>query len=614
MKVSRTNIFIFVLTFFLVLFFIVFYQVIKPSFLKKQYNFSPFPTVKPTDIPNYDIGGVRACIDKITACDPALGCLMCGDGSDFECTPVSDKENVFINDQKVNPGNWCLPKKGKDSKGCGTYTGRAIWSEKSSGATTEQKWSCVCLYPDLFAGDDCMKQLACKDSNILDDQKDNVLKSIDGHIWNPNDQSFDPQGKTPYDMDDNGDPLYSCDCNANNDTEDGVKFVQLPNDPYRCHAEPCTDDHKHKLWNKDQKMCNCSAIPDLKGYYAHSNVTGKCLLAGCEWDDQLNQCKCLGASSSLISVTCDSNTMKRAKYTDPITCPENPGGSNCKNPCVDTDGVTPLCGAFGTGAIDLETNTCKCTCHNEGIYNVSGVRCDKQCVKNGTKISGFKASQCCNGHHTHCSGQGFCDTPQCGPEPGGQCIGSSTVLQTSYGLKKLENIIPGEKILTWNIKNNTTEYQTVIGIYHHENVKTPHFEITTNHGDRIVISKNHNIYRSNSTLVQAWQLSVGDELKTINGFDIIKTINIIYDIPLTPIVIQGNVISGNGAVVSCWSGDEENVNLMNTLVKIIESYVETHTVDETSKMIQEAYTIFRDNSKSIDIIPELIRKYNIKVK
>ena len=86
-----------------------------------------------------------------------------------------------------------------------------------------------------------------------------------------------------------------------------------------------------------------------------------------------------------------------------------------------------------------------------------------------------------------------------------------------------------------------------------------------------------------------------------------------YDIPLTPIVYNGNVITEKGSVVSSWSGDEENVNLMNKLVTIIKSYVDSHTPKETNDMIQEAYTIFRDSSKSISLIPELMRKYNIPI-
>ena len=620
MKIPTISLFVFILTFILVLFLIIFYQIIKPDFMKKQYNFSPFPTIKPTDIPDYDIGQSRVCTDVIKACDPVIGCGMCSD--QFECTGVSDKENVVVNGQKLAAGNWCLPK-GKNSLGCGTYTGRAVWSERATGDSMEQKWSCVCLYPDLFTGDSCTKQIACKDRNISDPQTENLLKSSDGHIWNPNDQNFNPQGKTPYDRDSNGNPLYTCDCNANNDT-DGVKFVQLPNDPYRCHAEPCTADHKNKLWNKDQKMCNCSAIKDIN--YVHSNVTGQCLIAPCEWDHDKNQCKCDGDTGS-ISLTCESDTMKRPSYTDPNPCPLNQGGSYCKNPCEDkcqNSGI-PCVGTWqGDNCIRGGTE-CNCKCSDTGISHRSGKYCENECVKDGTKItSEFKKEQCCNGTHstTKCapgctSGPGCCQTVSyCGKKGGGgggDCIGSSTILQTYDGPKKLGDIIHGAKILTWNSKTSTKEYQSVIGIYKHENVKTQHFEINTVKGDRIVLSKYHNIYRSNNILAQCWQLAIGDEIKTLSGTDRITSIIIVYDIPLTPIVYNGNVITEKGSVVSSWSGDEENVNLMNKLVTIIKSYVDSHTPKETNDMIQEAYTIFRDSSKSISLIPELMRKYNIPI-
>ena len=200
----------------------------------------------------------------------------------------------------------------------------------------------------------------------------------------------------------------------------------------------------------------------------------------------------------------------------------------------------------------------------------------------------------------------------CGPDP--SCIGSSLILQTYDGPKKCGDIIPGEKILTWNIKNNSTEYQPMFGFAKHIIVKNcPHFEITTMNGDIIVITKSHNIYKSDSTLVQAWKLSVGDELKTVNGFDIIKSINIIDDLPLSPLVEQGNIITGNGTVVSCWEGDEEDINLMNSLMKIIKGYFDIHTLNETTEMINKVCMtfdqFFYNNKKPVFKIMELIRKY-----
>ena len=384
MKLTLTHVFVFIVTFLITLFMIIFYQLIKPEYLSPQYNFSPFPTVKPTDIPDADVANTRLCTDTIKECDPNIGCAMCGDN--FECTVVDENENVIVNGKKVSAGNWCLPK-GKNSKGCGTYTGRSVWSERTSGGTTEQQWSCVCLYPDLFGGDTCLTPLACRDTSITsEDQSKNVLKSSDGHVWVPNDPNFDPKGRSPYDKDKDGKPLYSCSCDTNNDVPAGVKFVKLPNDPYRCHAEPCTKDHQIRLWDDVINMCNCEADPDLQGYFAHSNVTGQCLVANCQWDRTRNKCKC---GENEVSLTCESDTMKRTSYTDNNKCPNNPGGSYCSNPCQDfcKNGSLPCIGSWnGTSCVSSGID-CNCLCTDTKTIHYSGRDCSQTCLKSGAELS-----------------------------------------------------------------------------------------------------------------------------------------------------------------------------------------------------------------------------------
>ena len=76
---------------------------------------------------------------------------------------------------------------------------------------------------------------------------------------------------------------------------------------------------------------------------------------------------------------------------------------------------------------------------------------------------------------------------------------------------------------------------------------------------------------------------------------------------------QGNIIPGNGTVVSCWEGDEEDINLMNSLMKIIKGYFDIHTLNETTEMINKVCMtfdqFFYNNKKPVFKIMELIRKY-----
>src|SRR3990167_6337716 len=77
--------------------FLIFYNVIAPDYTEPVYNFSPFPNILPENDP-----------------------------------------------------------------GCNLYTGRAIWSDTGSFTTRPgQKWTCICLYPDLFGGPGCNVQFTC---------------------------------------------------------------------------------------------------------------------------------------------------------------------------------------------------------------------------------------------------------------------------------------------------------------------------------------------------------------------------------------------------------------------------------------------------------------------
>lgn len=387
--INTLNIFIFIVTFIISLLIIILYNLIKPQFTKPVYNFTPFPTIEPTNIPNDNIENNKSCSSKLYKCDPKFGCVTCTDGDDYECTPVSQSENVVVNGTKVEPGYWCLPK-GKKELGCGTYTGRAIWSEQNG----KQQWKCVCLYPDLFGGDNCLTQLACQDVSNPGYQSDNMLQNRKtGNIWNPNDPNFDPENTTPYDIDENGDPLYVCQCNQNKDESNKVKFVNLPGDPYRCHLEPCTPEHTLKMWNSETGLCDCTSNGLTSDQFVHSNVTGQCLNQSdfCTWDDDKNQCKKCGQNS--VVATCESNTMKRNSYTDE-PCPKNPGGSYCKFPCQGPGGQ-PYCENGGVGTI--VDGKCKCQCINSGGACFSGDKCEKSCLLDGITVNDQNESyKCCS--------------------------------------------------------------------------------------------------------------------------------------------------------------------------------------------------------------------------
>lgn len=422
-KIDTSHIFPFVLTLFLTILLITTWDILKPSAVLPHYNFAPFPTVVPANVPPVNPGMRNRCRANLVPPEND-SCEMCG--PDFVPTPVLPHENVMYNDKPVPAGTWCLPK-GKSELGCGLYTGRAVWSDRSG----KQQWSCVCLYPNLFGGDSCQTQLACRDLSQPGDQSKNVLKSKDGHIWDPNSPNFNPLGRTPYDTDEKGEPLYTCDCAQGADNLNVLKYTQLPNDPYRCHAEPCTVKHLQKGFDPKTNSCACSSIQ--KNTYAHSNVTGKCYLAtqACGdkggWNDDTNMCNC--ASEDQISVTCRSKFMTRDKYDqvpcadgtacscdgDPHKtcdrqCPENPAGSECVSPCDPSP-----CDPVGTVkcTADKKNNSFLCHCGENSTSKFSGRRCEKSCFKKHVEVPGKSPGYCCSGSVYY---DGDC------PQGGGACI------------------------------------------------------------------------------------------------------------------------------------------------------------------------------------------------
>ena len=450
-NLNTGHFFVGVTVFIVTLLSVIFFIIVRPSYTSQRYNFSPFPTVEPKDIPNVNISAITTCTKELKKCEPGKGdCDLCGDG--FECTQV-DNEEVVVNGLKVPPGTWCLPG-GKDDLGCGTYTGRAVWSDRQDGTTVKQKWSCVCLYPSLFGGNDCMTQLACKDNNSTIDQTANILQSADGTTWDPSNPNFNPGNTTPYDMDENGNPKYTCTCGAkgsdSNPDTDGVTFVRMPNDPYRCHLEPCTVKHNTQMWNSDNYTCDCKTGGVNVGAYVHSNVTGQCLnqtdFNGCSWNYDKNECSCPGSGPiTLVPETCKSDTMTRSSYTSSTPCPLNPGGSFCDNPC-SPNGI-PYC--KNGGICTLVDNKASCRCVDSNTTHFSGDQCEKSCFKNGTLVtSGGHNHSCCSDWAEDSCGAAPCVRYRCQSDDSSCFIAGTLILMADGTSKEIQNVKKGEYVMS----------------------------------------------------------------------------------------------------------------------------------------------------------------------
>lgn len=420
MKLLNINIWVF--TFMLIITIIVnsFYIFIKPSHETMQYNVSPFPDIFPTGIPPAKISHKNlACEKSLKPCISNVECeKKCG--VDYKCTLVNEGEEAYLNGIKIPPGNWCLRK--KKNFGCGTYTGRSVWSTDPD--TQDEEWDCMCLYPELFGNPEgkegpCMTQFACVAENVVTPQTPpggkNILQDVKDSkkTWDPSNPNFyPPDGKSPYAWNEDGTgPMFSCACNQNKGKK-GIQFVKLPGDPYKCYAAPCTEAHTQVILDSNYN-CDCSKLTD-GGPFAQSNKDGMCRIQQCgnkgTWDYKNKTCSCPKDYGYLL--TCNSNYYDHGSGAQkcPSYAQDNAAGQICANVCtVDGEPIEGcvknicqhgscceptsatdyqcLCPSDTTGEYcDVDAGkTCKLTGANKDwVYK--GKNCERKCLPEGVTV------------------------------------------------------------------------------------------------------------------------------------------------------------------------------------------------------------------------------------
>lgn len=443
------------------------YESVKPV-TNRQHNFIPLPQTfwGLADLTSADC-------KTLTRCDALDECEKCGTDS-YQCTAIGINENVTIEGKKIPPGKWCLPRE-KDKLVCGTHTGRAVWTERKG-------WECVCLYPDLFGGKTCDKQIACKSPYApgVDQSKNVLVNKLTGKIWDP---AGPPGDTTPYDTDKKGEPLYVCEC----DKSEIKKFVNLPGDPYRCHLDPCSDEHEIPFWDEKNQKCDCTAKGAVANEYAYSNVTKKCVRTPqCAWDDTDQKCMC---PDGMITQTCDSSTMKRVDATAP-DCPDVPGGSFCNNPCEN------YCLNGGIGRID--GTKCVCKCPERKDIEFHGARCDDPCMKDG--VSDPRAKCCSGKKHRVYAGRGpyAISYFECG-SPASSCfIGTAKVTMADGTKKNICDVKTGDKLASarngkssrvWFVDRVNLDGRKLIGVNDFEPFVTEDHCFFGQNGERLAYNR-----------------------------------------------------------------------------------------------------------------------------
>ena len=191
--------------------------------------------------------------------------------------------------------------------------------------------------------------------------------------------------------------------------------------------------------------------------------------------------------------------------------------------------------------------------------------------------------------------------PYDSPLGGCACLGSRNIVMTDQGEKLLGELQIGDRILV-----SDDLYSTVCHIRNHGYIPFSHIKFTLSDDKIIIITSEHLVYNQNHNLVCAKKLQIGDKIYGSNS--IITNIEIVDDIPLTPIVVEG-YINISGKKISCWSGTEENAfNLNKLMIYVKKALKNGMTVENLSKQIHDVYEMYYENGKQLDEKIDLIAK------
>lgn len=253
----------FLVVFIISLSFWLFYILVMPSKDKTvMTGIVPYPKDSPyVPVDNTLCGTSIVNCSKEDVCDTK--CTK-NNESNYVCTEI-DKDVIYLGSKLLKKQSYCLPKEGVQTlHECGTYTGKAVWSGN-------QRWECQCLYPDFFGGDYCLDQMGCQTNGQF-----SILTSKDGKTWDPSNKDANNNiltGHSPYEVDKDGKPVYSCSADKN--------CIIYPEDPFTCHSNLCDGgsvslDPTIKFDAKTMSCeCNENTIKsNISGYcYPYPNVT-----------------------------------------------------------------------------------------------------------------------------------------------------------------------------------------------------------------------------------------------------------------------------------------------------------------------------------------------------
>jgi hypothetical protein len=434
------------------------YFLIKPD-NSNVYAFKPFPSKHPENIPSPGQRYVPNC--NIEAVELPIGdddCTkVCGKNTELTPTLILPNQTVVYHGQTLTEGKkYCVP---KPPRNCSNISGTLVWSSVGG-----QGWNCICKYPTLYTNPDsgCNDQQVCKITGDGIIKKEITLSSSDINNWIPTDPTL--TNISPYSSKDNN-PDFSCDCTKGYDDNHNA-YVKMPNDPYRCHKDPCfptdvSSDTFDNLNNKEpgtakgfvggNEVCDCGKpyldadgnYKDSKSRLVKSNVDKKCRTSSCnKWDGDKCVCK-----NSYYFRECDAKYYSRPGKPKCKAYELNTVGGECYNPCA----VPGICGQGGICKVntnDLKKYSCKC---KEGLYKMVKDTQNHDVCSSCIVDAGHceKDSDLCCGEKTCVSvaEHGSLSRRHCGNKSSG-CFTSNTLVLLSDGsFSTIGKIEKGTKIL-----------------------------------------------------------------------------------------------------------------------------------------------------------------------
>ena len=115
--------------------------------------------------------------------------------------------------------------------------------------------------------------------------------------------------------------------------------------------------------------------------------------------------------------------------------------------------------------------------------------------------------------------------------------------------------------------------------------------------------------------VQACQLRVGDRLLTSqNKSSEVLEIDMVTDVAMSPIVLDGTIVMPNSTIVSCWSGDKTNADKMDQLMDVIRMHRDRYTLEDLTGIIEKFYIAFLENNKDMTKVRAILKSLNIPIR